>query len=136
MRRGTGRSCCRWRRRACDYDKAVRQSQSRFIDVRGLRYHVRVWQAEGAPAMVLLHGWMDVSASFQFMVDALRADWQVYAPDWRGYGLTEWEKADSYWFPDYIADLDVLLEHLLPGQAVNLVGHSLGGNVATLYAGV
>ena len=53
----------------------------------------------GAPKMVLLHGWMDVSASFQFLVDALRGDWDVYAPDWRGYGLTDWGKADCYWFP-------------------------------------
>ena len=86
--------------------------------------------------MFLLHGWMDVSASFQFMVDALRADWDVYAPDWRGYGLTEWGKSDSYWFPDYVADLDRLLESLESEKAVNLVGHSLGGNVACLYAGI
>ena len=66
--------------------------------------------AAGAPKMVLLHGWMDVSASFQFLVDALQRDWDVYAPDWRGYGLTDWGKADCYWFPDYLADLDSLLD--------------------------
>src|SRR5690242_4865478 len=86
--------------------------------------------------MVLLHGWMDVSATFQFMVDALRGDWDVYAPDWRGYGLTDWGKADCYWFPDYIADLDFLLDWIEPRGGANLVGHSLGGNVAALYAGV
>jgi pimeloyl-ACP methyl ester carboxylesterase len=103
--------------------------------VRGLRYHVRRWPRAGARKMVLLHGWMDVSASFQFLVDALRGDWDVYAPDWRGYGLTEWGKADCYWFPDYIADLDFLLDCIDPAPA-RLVGHSLGGNVAALYAGV
>ena len=109
------------------------------MEVRGLRYHVRRWAASrpaGAPKMVLLHGWMDVSASFQFFVDALCGDWDVYAPDWRGYGLTEWGKADCYWFPDYIADLDVLLDRIQSAFPVNLVGHSLGGNVAALYAGV
>lgn len=114
----------------------MKRSESHFVQVRGLRYHVRRWPSAGAPKMVLLHGWMDVSASFQFMVDALRSDWDVYAPDWRGYGLTGWGKADCYWFPDYIADLDVLLEHIQPEAPVNLVGHSLGGNVAALYAGV
>jgi pimeloyl-ACP methyl ester carboxylesterase len=114
----------------------MRHSESQFLPIRGLRYHVRRWRAPGAPKMVLLHGWMDVSASFQFMVDALRADWDVYAPDWRGYGLTDWGKADCYWFPDYIADLDALLEHIQPGAPVALVGHSLGGNVGALYAGV
>jgi pimeloyl-ACP methyl ester carboxylesterase len=114
----------------------LRKSDSQFLEIRGLRYHVRRWSAAGAPKMVLLHGWMDVSASFQFLVDALRRDWDVYAPDWRGYGLTGWGKSDCYWFPDYIADLDFLLEKIDSEKSINLVGHSLGGNVAALYAGI
>lgn len=113
----------------------MRDSESLFLEVRGLRYHVRRWPRPGAPSMLLLHGWMDVSASFQFLVDALRSDWDVYAPDWRGYGLTSWGKSDCYWFPDYLADLDALLDKLQPAAPANLVGHSLGGNVAALYAG-
>jgi pimeloyl-ACP methyl ester carboxylesterase len=112
----------------------LRASESLFFDVRVLRYHVRHWPSRGAPKMVLLHGWMDVSASFQFMVDELRGEWDVYAPDWRGYGLTDWGKSDCYWFPDYLADLDLLLDVI--GSPVHLVGHSLGGNVACMYAGV
>jgi len=111
-------------------------SESSFLDIRGLRYHVRRWPHPGARKIVLLHGWMDVSASFQFMVDELRGDWDVYAPDWRGYGLTDWAKADCYWFPDYIADLDFILQEVDAREPVNLVGHSLGGNVASLYAGI
>lgn len=114
----------------------MKPSESLFYDVRGLRYHVRRWPGDPARRMVLLHGWMDVSASFQFMVDALAGDWDVFAPDWRGYGLTDWGKSDCYWFPDYLADLDLLLERLQPEGQVNLAGHSLGGNVACLYAGV
>ena len=112
----------------------MKPSESEFFQIRGLRYHVRRWRAAGAPKMVLLHGWMDVSASFQFMVDALESEWDVYAPDWRGYGLTDWGKSDCYWFPDYLADLDRLLDLVDPAP-VNLIGHSLGGNVAALYAG-
>ena len=114
----------------------MRESESLFLPIRGLRYHVRHWSAAGAPKMVLLHGWMDVSASFQFVVDALGRDWDVYAPDWRGYGLTDWAKADSYWFPDYLADLDFLLEKIDSEKPVDLVGHSMGGHVAGLFAGV
>ncbi len=114
----------------------MKPSESLYFDVRGLRYHVRHWPGDPARHMVLLHGWMDVSASFQFMVDALSGDWDVYAPDWRGYGLTDWGRSDCYWFPDYVADLDLLLDRLPPDGPANLVGHSLGGNVACLYAGV
>ena len=112
----------------------MRASESEFFEIRGLRYHVRRWRADGAAKVVLLHGWMDVSASFQFLVDALARDWDIYAPDWRGYGLTDGGKSDCYWFPDYIADLDFLLDAI--GASVHLVGHSLGGNVACMYAGV
>jgi pimeloyl-ACP methyl ester carboxylesterase len=115
---------------------AMKPSESLFLDIRGLRYHVRHWQGKAEKKIFFLHGWMDVSASFQFLVDALSQDWDVYAPDWRGYGLTAWSGADSYWFPDYIADLDALLERIQPDTPVNLVGHSLGGNVGGLYAGI
>jgi pimeloyl-ACP methyl ester carboxylesterase len=113
----------------------MKPDHSEFHAVRNLRYHVRCWGNSGAPKLFLLHGWMDVSASFQFLVDALRGDWHVIAPDWRGFGLTEWAR-DGYWFPDYYADLDALLAIYQPDAPVYLVGHSMGGNVACTYAGV
>jgi len=85
---------------------------------------------------------MDVSASFQFVVDELQHDWHVLAPDWRGFGSTTAPAgADCYWFPDYLADLDLLLDAFASEQAgedkrVRIVGHSMGGNIALLYAGV
>jgi len=114
----------------------MKPSEAVFVDVRGLRYHCRCWGDPHAPALFLLHGWMDVSASFQFLVDALRRDWRAIAPDWRGFGLTQWSGADSYWFPDYLADLDALVRHFSPTAPITLIGHSMGGNVACLYAGV
>ncbi|MBI5909449.1 MAG: alpha/beta hydrolase [Betaproteobacteria bacterium] len=114
----------------------MKTNSSIFLDIRGLRYHCRIWGEADQPKLFMLHGWMDVSASYQFLVDALQADWQVIAPDWRGYGLSAWGPADSYWFPDYMGDLDRLLAHFEPDRAVALVGHSMGGNIASLYAGV
>ena len=114
----------------------MKPSESLFVPVRGLRYHCRVWGDAGAPALFMLHGWMDVSASFQFLVDAMRGEWRVIAPDWRGFGLTEWTKGGSYWFPDYFADLDALLDRFSRNIPATLIGHSMGGNVAGMYAGV
>ena len=114
----------------------IKVSGSEWLTVRGLRCHVRHWGQTGAPKLFMLHGWMDVSASFQFVVDCLQGDWHVIAPDWRGFGLSERTSADTYWFPDYLADLEVILDHYSPDEPVNLLGHSMGGNVACLYAGV
>ncbi len=111
-------------------------SRSEFLTLRGLTTHVRHWGRSDAPMLFMLHGWMDVSASFQFVVDCFARDWHVIAPDWRGFGLSERSDAGSYWFPDYLADLEALLDHYADGEAVNPIGHSMGGNVAGLYAGV
>jgi len=128
---------------------ARRVASSSFLPIRGLQYHLHSWgdatlAAPERPPLVMLHGWMDVGASFQFVVDALAAadgfDRWVVAPDWRGFGLTAAPGADSYWFPDYLADLDALLDAVLGGAGwtgpIDLLGHSMGGNVVMSYAGV
>ena len=114
----------------------MKTSHSEFITLRGHQYHCRHWGNPEAPMLFLLHGWMDVGASFQFVVDSLEGDWHVIAPDLRGFGLTTGPQADAYWFPDYLADLDALLLHYSPDAPVNLIGHSMGGNIVALYAGI
>lgn len=121
-----------------------------LVPLRGLDYHLTVWgdaslaQAH-RPALLLCHGYMDVGASFQFVVDALDAlegpTRLVLALDWRGYGQTRVPPTDHYWFPDYLADLDALLDGRVAGldarrQPIDLLGHSMGGNVVMHYAGV
>ena len=113
----------------------MKPSKSQIVPIRDLAYHVRTWGEPHAPKVFMLHGWMDVGASFQFLVDAFERDWHVIAPDWRGFGKSAW-CADGYWFADYIADLEEIVERFAPGEAARLVGHSLGGNVVTLYAGI
>ena len=117
--------------------QAKKHARSEFVPVRNLKYHVLTWgePAPGKVPLMMVHGWMDVAASYQFVVDAFAHDHYVIAPDWRGYGLTEGAPVDNYWIPDYLADLDFLLDHFSPDAPVNLVGHSMGGNVVMLYAG-
>lgn len=113
----------------------MKPSRSEFQEIRGIRHHVRLWGEANAPKLFLLHGWMDVSASFQFLVDEFKHNWQVIAPDWRGFGLSDWTR-EGYWFQDYYADLDALVNVYSPNAPINLVGHSMGGNIACVYAGI
>lgn len=112
-----------------------RIANSHFHTIRGLNYHVREWGTPGQPLIILLHGWMDTAASFQFFVDHLAHDWHIVAPDWRGYGQTDYNPSGMYWFPDYLGDLDALFDIYTPDQPAFLIGHSMGGNIASLYAG-
>ena len=122
--------------------QALRPSRSDTVRIRTLDYHVRAWgrpQAGTAP-LVLLHGWMDVGASWQFVVDAFGDAFAtgrlIIAPDWRGFGHSRLPMpCDSHHFVDYLGDLDQLLDHYAGAQPVDLVGHSMGGNVAMMYAG-
>ena len=122
------------------YAERIRAT-SRFVELRGLRHHLNVWGDESLvtpqrPVLLMMHGWMDVGASFQFTVDALTTPRFIVAADWRGFGQTDASGADSYWFHDYLGDLDALIDHLSPDAPIDLVGHSMGGNVVMTYGGV
>jgi pimeloyl-ACP methyl ester carboxylesterase len=123
-----------------------RPASSCFRSLRGWRHHLLQWGEPSMatphrPPLVLLHGWMDVAASFQFMVDALAEERFILAIDWRGFGLSEPQQGrawpDHYGMHDYLGDLDGLLDAELGADApVDLLGHSMGGNVAMLFAGI
>ena len=105
------------------------------INIRGLQYHIQEWGEPGLPKLFMLHGWMDCGASYKFMAPKLVDQFHIIAPDLRGFGESE-HAADGYWFPDYFADLEVLLNHFATTEQVNLLGHSMGGNIVLMYAGI
>ena len=110
-------------------------SRREEVIVRGVRYSVRKWGRDSGRPILLLHGTQDSSVTFQFMVEHLAGDWNIMAPDWRGHGHSQWVM-QGYWFHEFVADLDALLDGMLPDQAIPIVGHSLGGNIASAYAGL
>ncbi|HLT99623.1 MAG TPA: alpha/beta hydrolase [Burkholderiaceae bacterium] len=106
----------------------------------GVSYRLRRWPAQEAaqpnsPPLLIAHGWMDVGASFQQFVDSLSLTRNIVALDWRGFGGSKAPPGDSYWFYDYYADLDAIIDHISPDVQIDLLGHSMGGNIAMIYAG-
>ena len=112
-----------------------RKAEHLNVPVRSLNYRVYRWGSPAASPVFLLHGWADTGMSFQFLADAMPDEWCLIAPDWRGFGDSDWN-GQGYWFPDYLADLDVLIETLAGDRNYSLAGHSMGGNVVLLYAGI
>ena len=118
--------------------EVLRVPRHETLRLRGLDIHLRRWGPEpsgsAAPAF-LLHGFQDTGDTFQFLADAFAEDLPLVALDWRGFGRSGWAQ-NGYWFPDYLADLDALLDRLCPDEPARIIGHSMGGNIASLYAGL
>ena len=112
-----------------------RPARHATLPLRGIVHHVTRWGPQAPAPLVLLHGWLDTSDTFQFVVDAFAGEHAAIGLDWRGFGRSGWVNG-PYWFPDYLADLDALLEQISPQAPATLIGHSMGGNIACLYAGV
>lgn len=109
--------------------------RSQYHEIRGVDYCFNEWGEDNQPLLLYLHGWGDSGGTFQLVVDELQKDWHVVAPDWRGFGRSG-HAGQSYWFPDYLADLDAILDIVSDDTPVQLIGHSMGANIGGLYAGV
>jgi len=100
-----------------------------------LSLHYLDWGNEQAPCLVLIHGGKDHARSWDWVARALAHDYRVIAPDLRGHGESDWATGSMYCLVDSVLDLARLVEHLAV-NTVMLVGHSYGGAVALLYAGI
>jgi pimeloyl-ACP methyl ester carboxylesterase len=114
------------------------------IVANGLEHRVLEWPSAGpakptssANSVFLLHGFLDAAGTWDKVAPFLADEgFRVLAPDMRGFGDGDRAPRGSYYhFADYIADLAELIEALSPNEPVALVGHSMGGTIATLYAG-
>ncbi len=112
-----------------------RPGRHETLRFRGLDHHLVRWGPDSDDPVLLLHGYADCAASFQFIADEIAPSLPMVALDWRGFGLSE-RAPGGYWFPDYYADLEAFIDRLCPRRAARLVGHSMGANVAMIYAGV
>ena len=105
-----------------------------FISQR-LRLNYIDWGNPDAPPLLLVHGGRDHARSWDWVAEELRHDWHIIAPDLRGHGDSAWSPDGNYEMSAFVYDLAQLI-HQLNLTSVTIVAHSMGGNIATRYAGL
>src|SRR5271169_2861303 len=115
-------------------DAALDAPEGRYFWSQGLRLHLTDWGNPSAPPLILIHGSLDHSRSWDHLAQALRATFHVVAPDLRGHGESDWATGSSYSLADHVYDLTCLVKSAGPGK-VTIIGHSMGGMVSLTYTG-
>lgn len=116
------------------------REQVTFVETNGLRHAVRRFEMDGVDpsdkTVLLLHGFLDAGSTFDLLAEPLvRQRFRVLAIDFRGFGDTDRVgKGGYYHFPDYVVDLEGVVR-ALDAKWLGIVGHSMGGGVATLFTG-
>ena len=108
---------------------------SRIFFSQRLRLHYADWGNPDAPPLLLVHGGRDHCRNWDWIAQRLQSDWHIIAPDLRGHGDSQWSTTGTYNMEGYIYDLAQLIDQqkLAP---VTIIAHSLGGGIATRYAGI
>ena len=100
-----------------------------------LRLHYLDWGNAGAPPLLLIHGNRDHCHNWDWVARELRHSYHVIAPDLRGHGDSQWSTGSTYGSVEFVYDIAQLI-HQKRMAPVTIIGHSLGGRVSLLYAGV
>ena len=105
-----------------------------FISQR-LRLHYLDWGNPEAPPLILQHGGRDHARSWDWVAAELCRDWHVICPDLRGHGDSAWSPDGDYTPQAFAYDFAQLV-HTLGYDQVTIIGHSLGGNISTMFTGL
>jgi len=106
-------------------------ARAQRISANGLSFHVHVQGREGAPLVVLLHGFPETGDAWTRLATALAGEgWRVAAPDQRGYGRSDKPESVHAYGLDTLADDVLHLCSALGHASFAVVGHDWGGVVA------
>jgi pimeloyl-ACP methyl ester carboxylesterase len=105
----------------------------------GLKLHYWEWGDPKEETFVFVHGVRDQGRSWEpFIAAMINRGFPLkhaVAIDLRGHGDSEWPNTSrGYQHEDFLTDLAGLLRHL-DKEPLTIIGHSLGGSMALLYAG-
>lgn len=114
-------------------EAAYAKPPSVFLDVLGVRLHVRDTGPRAAPAVILLHGFGASLQTWEGWAQALERDRRVIRYDLPGFGLTGTDPSGDYTDERGIAVLLALMDRLGVARA-SIVGNSMGGRIAWRFA--
>ena len=105
-----------------------------FVNLKRLKFHYVEWGSESSEPLLLLHGLRSSAETFDQLARSLCGKYRVIAIDQRGRGLTDWDPGRNYYPKEYVEDV-VDFVKFLGLKKFHLLGHSMGGGNAILYAG-
>jgi alpha-beta hydrolase superfamily lysophospholipase len=114
--------------------------QGIFKSKEGTQLFYQGWVPYSEPqtVLVLVHGLAEHSGRYNNLADDMASHgFAIYAMDLRGHGRSAGKRCYVKHFSDYVDDLDIfidLVQSRHPASKIFLLGHSLGGTIATLYA--
>ncbi len=120
-------------RRPADLEPKYLNAKSDYVDVAGMRLHVRDSGNKQAPAIVLLHGFGASLHTWEAWAVDLANDYRVIRLDLPGFGLTGADPTGDYTDTRSIAVITALMDKL-GIQRATLIGNSMGGRMAWTLA--
>lgn len=113
----------------------MRAYESQFATVNGIKIHF--WRAGRGAPLVLLHGWPEFNRTWRRVMPLLTEDFDVIAPDLRGFGDTDKPSpgpSDAATPDALAADLAGLLDALHVKDPAGIVSHDVGAYAAQDFA--
>ncbi len=106
------------------------------IQIKQKKVSVVEWGDPAGIPILCLHGWLDNAASFHYLAPFIDEKYRLIAIEMPGHGQSEHLSSDAdYLFVSGIGTIDLVLDTLNIQQCL-VIGHSMGGALALLYAGV
>ncbi|XP_015784298.1 probable serine hydrolase [Tetranychus urticae] len=96
----------------------------------------KVWgnQEEADLTIIALHGWMDNASTFDPLIESLEGNYHIIAVDLPGHGLSShYPPGVPYRNISWLIDLRRIV-NFFNLDKISFLGHSMGGNVALMYA--
>lgn len=106
------------------------------IKINGIDFRYYSWGKNNLPKLFFIHGYLDSGVSFNLICNELSTKFHCIAIDLRGFGESSHSKNElGNFYYEYLADIHKFFNYFSPNIPVKVVGHSMGGNILSLYAG-